>query len=425
MSSFQCSVQSALQSLRTALEEVHSALACLPDVLPQTAVADVEELIHIFDDLVRAGTAGTIMTAHRGEEIEAYVASGHRNAADWLAQRSGTPFARAQDALKMVERLQKSAPVQEAFQRGLLSLPQALTVADAVDVVPDCGPQLLDAQREGSHRDLSRQADRIKQMARSREQEQSRRARAYRRRSLRYTQLPEGGVRVQLYVTEEAWARCLPVIDQRADVLFRRARSAAVQATRDQHRLDALVDLVSGRAAQEDGAASTRSTVTTIVRINVETLRRGSLASGEVCEIAGVGPVSVQAAEELLGAGWFRLLVTDGADVATITGRHRTVPARVEAALLERDQHCVVPGCEVDIGLQTHHWRTDVRAFGPTQFDNLCRICAIHHDLITNGGWKLTGGPGHWEWMAPDWPVSSTLRKHRRRVNARRGRSGA
>jgi hypothetical protein len=411
--------------LRDALSLAQRSLRALPALLRDggTDVAAVTELVGLFDAVVRVGTAGWTLAAHRAEQLEAHEISGHRNVTDWLAQTSGTSFAQAKGVLALVDDLGHSLVASEAFAGGELSLAQALVVGDAVSVNPDCGDELLDVVRSGSHRELCQRAARVKQVARHRDEERQRRSRAFHRRSLRFSQLDEGGVRVQIHLTEEAWGRCLPVLDQRADVLFRRGRSAKVHATRDQYLADALVDLLSGAAAEEDGGRSTRTGVTCVVRINAETLRRGTLERGEVCEIAGVGPVSVETVRDLLGEAALRFLVMDGSDVATITSATRDAPARVEAALFERDLVCVVPGCDVSIGLQTHHWRKDFSLKGPTELDNLCRICAIHHGLITNGGWLLRGGPGGWEWVPPEWPVSATLRSRRRRIAATRGRA--
>jgi hypothetical protein len=402
---------------------VRAQVEGLSDVLAGADVAVVAEIVSSFDALGRAASAGLALAAHRAEELEAHSLSGHRNAADWLAHVSGIPYARAVDSLAVADRMALSPPVRDAFVRGELSSAQAETMGDVLAVVPTCGPELLRQAKDGSHRDLDRFALRVKQAARSREQEQARRARAHRRRSLRFCLLPEGGVRVQVYLTEESWGKCFPVLEHRAEALFRRGRSAKVHSGRDQYMADAFVDIVSGRAAAEDGGSSARSTITTVVRVDATALRRGSLEPGEMCEIAGVGPVSVETARDLLGESWVKLLVVDGADVTTITSPTRHVPARVESALLERDIECVVPGCTVGVGLQTHHWRVDFSPGGPTELDNLCRLCTVHHDLVTTGGWKLTGGPGHWTWSAPDFPVSPRLRASRRRVAAARGRS--
>ncbi len=429
--------RTSLAALEGALRSVRAELATLAEVFasPCADVSTVGEMVVAFDAIIRAASAGWTLSAQRAAELEAHSLSGHRNATDWLAQQAGVSFAKAKEALELKERLEASKPFQDAFMRGDLSLTQATAIAEGVAAAPDSGLDLLEVARSGSHQELCQSVNRVKQSARSRDNERVREARAFGRRALRFSQLPEGGIRVQAYLTDKAWARCLSRLDQRADALFRQARSAKVHATRDQYRADALVDLLAGVGHAADGEGTPpdssdaprqlppATAVTTIVRVDAAALRRGTVGPGEMCEIAGVGPVSVDTARELLGEWYVRLLVTDGADVTTITGRHRHIPARVEAALFERDRQCVVPGCAVSIGLETHHWQVEVRHDGPTELDNLCRICSVHHDLASSGGWIISGGPGRWKWVAPDYPVSSKLRQARRRVAAARGRS--
>jgi hypothetical protein len=456
--------RTSLAVLEEALSSIQAELAGLNEVLasPDAAAATVSELVVAFDAITRAASAGWTLSAQRAAELEAYTLSGHRNAADWLAQQAGVTFAKAKETLDLKERLEASRPFQESFVRGELSPTQATTIGQGIGAAPESAADLLKVARSGSHQELCQAVIKVKQSARSRDDERMRSARAFDRRALRFTQLPEGGVRVQVYLTDEAWARCLPRLDQRADVLFRRGRSAKVHATRDQYRADALVDLLAGAPEEADSDSESESesesdtepvsvsvsgsepgtgsgpgtkssdatrrmpretSATVIVRVDAASLRRGWVVPGEMCEIAGIGPVSVDTARELLGEWYVRLLVVDGADVTTITGRHRHIPARVEAALFERDRECVVPGCTVSIGLETHHWQVEVRHDGPSRLDNLCRICSIHHDLASSGGWIISGGPGRWKWAAPDYPVSDKLRQTRRRVSAARGRS--
>ena len=235
-------------ALQSALEIVQAELARLDAVLAASNAVEVTALVALFDSISRSASAGWALTARRAEELSAHNASGHRSAADWLAQQSGVSFARAKEALTLADRLAHSTPVKEAFARGELSPTQASTIADALGAAPESGPELLGVARNGSHQDLCQHASRAKQAARSREDERLRRARAFSRRSLRFSQLPEGGVRVQVYLTDEAWGRCLARLDHRADALFRLGRSAKVHATRDQYRADAFVDLVAGVA---------------------------------------------------------------------------------------------------------------------------------------------------------------------------------
>ncbi|HVA02220.1 MAG TPA: hypothetical protein VMU64_00620, partial [Acidimicrobiales bacterium] len=69
--------------------------------------------------------------------------------------------------------------------------------------------------------------------------------------------------------------------------------------------------------------------------------------------------------------------------------------------LEERDPVCVVPKCDVAHGLQNHHWDVDYVKCKTSNLAGLARVCAWHHGLITNEGWKLTDRGGSWEWREP------------------------
>jgi hypothetical protein len=150
------------------------------------------------------------------------------------------------------------------------------------------------------------------------------------------------------------------------------------------------------------GRPGTRGTV--LIRVDLDALRRGSTGEGELCEIPGVGPIPVSHARDRLGEDLVYLLVTNGVDVTTVCRVGRHIPESLRVAIVERDPCCVVPGCGVRQGLETDHWRVEYAKGGRTSLDNLCRLCTHHHRLKTHQGWRLTGGPGRWEFVAPTSP---------------------
>jgi len=149
------------------------------------------------------------------------------------------------------------------------------------------------------------------------------------------------------------------------------------------------------------------------VRVDLAALRRGSVATGETCEIPGVGPVSVRTARELMGDAWVDLIVSDGVDVTTICRLGRSIPTALRTALVERDRCCVVPGCDTAQGLEIDHWRVDHAAGGPLSLDNLARLCHYHHYLRTHQGFVLAGGPGTWSFEPPEHPKARRTPKRR------------
>jgi hypothetical protein len=133
-------------------------------------------------------------------------------------------------------------------------------------------------------------------------------------------------------------------------------------------------------------------------------LRRRYVAAGETCTVAG-WPIPAAVAAKLAQDAVWHAVLTDGVNPLLVTSPNRTVRAAVRRALAHRDgTRCVVPGCEASRHRQIHHWRTDYHLGGPTELDNLAMPCWWHHDLITHRGYRLVGGPGRWQLLAPGQP---------------------
>jgi hypothetical protein len=174
--------------------------------------------------------------------------------------------------------------------------------------------------------------------------------------------------------------------------------------------------------ARAGGSGGSRSAAhhRAVVIVDAEALRRGTSQGDELCEIDGVGPVSVEAATELIGEAGLQFVITDGIDVRTVTGSSRVIAQRINAALLVRDRSCVVPTCGKRLGLELDHCKVAFKDDGPAELSNLARLCPECHNLKTNGGWKLGGGPGHWTWdPAPHPPNAHRIKRNRKLAAAR------
>jgi hypothetical protein len=87
-------------------------------------------------------------------------------------------------------------------------------------------------------------------------------------------------------------------------------------------------------------------------------------------------------------------LLVDGEDIGKVVKVGRSIPARLEAALIERDRCCVVPGCGETLDLQIDHL-VEVARGGPTTLYNLDRMCGWHHYLKTHHNHVLRRHLGH------------------------------
>ena len=70
------------------------------------------------------------------------------------------------------------------------------------------------------------------------------------------------------------------------------------------------------------------------------------------------------------------------------------MPAHIRSALEDRDEKCMVPGCDVAKGLEIDHHQIAFENDGPTELWNLCRLCHWHHYLKTHCDFAITGEPG-------------------------------
>lgn len=130
---------------------------------------------------------------------------------------------------------------------------------------------------------------------------------------------------------------------------------------------------------------------------------RGRVHKGDVCEVAGVGPVSVTAARALLGDSVLKLVITSGVDVVNVTNLGRGPKAAQKIALSWSSPECTVAGCTRRWGIEHDH-RDPWTAVHETATGNLDRFCDHHHDLKTHHGWALVLGTGKRPMVPPGDP---------------------
>jgi hypothetical protein len=423
--------------------------------------ADLERVVDKLQDVVRTGTPESVSGDQARRFVErfaeaeraaasgvalftpvvvgtgSYAKEGHASAQDWLGALSGSSAGAAKGRLAAAERAAADPSLTEALHEGGLSAAQLLVVTNAASEAPEGTGDLLELVGHGaSHQELSDAAARLKAAARSRESEHLRRARVHAHRHVRVHQVDSGGVRGEFFCDEVAWARVAPSIEARAKELWKAAGGSGGSEALEAYRLDAFLEQLGGPEGSggrrgpggrrdDSRRPSKGARGQAIVVIDAAALRRGTSQGDELCEIEGIGPVSVEAATELLSEASLRYVIREGFDIKTVTKATRDVTACIEAALIVRDRTCARPGCGKRLGLETDHRDVDFRDDGPTELDNLVRLCAQCHDLKTHGGWRLEGEPGAWKWIAPAHPKSAHYIARARGLAAAKGRARA
>jgi Domain of unknown function (DUF222) len=391
-----------LAQLEKARKEVARQLSDAdPD---RVTTADAAKLMELFAEIERLGAAGKVLYAGRAAQGIVWRDEGHRSAASWMAEKTGTALGEAVGMLETSEALQSLPETTDALRRGELSGSQVKVIAQGAVGQRGAERELLQSAASGSFRGLKERAAQLRAAACSAEEESARYLAVRNARYVRHWVDPDGAFRLDAKLTPDAGAKLLGVLETKADARFALARKAQTHESAGAYRADALVALVTGEglaSGTASGTAAARPQVTLVIRVDGRALKRGHAKQGEICHIPGVGPVPVATVRSQLPEAYIKILVTDGEDVTTVVHQGRTVTARVQSALEERDPTCVVPGCSVAHGLQNHHWEVDYIDCKTTSLAGLARVCAWHHSLISYEKWELTGKPGAWEWRPP------------------------
>jgi len=436
------------------------ALACRDALVAVVAGLDPESVPlpeaaawwEAFDRMERVASTAKTLLARRVAAGPEWQRLGFASAAEFMARRAGSSPGAARREIDASKHLAKLPRTEQAARRGELSDAQLGLIADAAGLNPEAEGRLLATAGTGTLRDLKDQAQRARAAADT--DRAATEARIHRARSFRSWTDPDGTWRASLAGTIAAGARIeqalKPLIDQR----LRDGARAGQREPRDAHAFDALeAALTSGAPpapqtshrpaespapppgpsaeqlplisdadpadaegdadADTDGAQSgvefTRQSgpkvpprYLTQIRVDIEALHRGRIEGDELCEIRGLGPISVSEARRLLGESLLQIVLTRGVEVATIAPAGRGWHAHQRTAALWQSDTCSVAGCGRR-RVQLDH-RIGVAEGGPTTIANVDPLCRPHHDLKTHHRWALVPGKGKRDFVPPEDP---------------------
>ncbi len=365
---------------------------------------DGRRLLDLGAAMVAVGSGLELLVTPVALAAATWAEEGYRSAAAWLAEATGSSVPEAVSVIDTAKKAEKLPALAEALSAGQLSPTQAKVVASAASADPASESQLIEAATTLPMAEFSGFARTVARDARQADPEHHKRLHAA--RFFHSWVDTEGVLRFSGGVTPEDGVPMLSAVRSRAAFVAAEGRRAGLapesQAAYD---ADALVALVVGDerratfAGTESGACGRPSVV---YHVSAEALERGEVWPGELSEVSGVGPVPLQLLDCLIGEAHQKVVIGDGADVTRVVHLGRAVPATVKSALEGRDRSCVVPNCEVSVGLEIDHWQIPFARGGPTELSNLCRLCRMHHRMKTYDGYRLLGGPGKWEWLPPE-----------------------
>jgi hypothetical protein len=182
----------------------------------------------------------------------------------------------------------------------------------------------------------------------------------------------------------------------RIDRAFADARDAGRFEPVEAYAADVVRDLLLGvggdvPAASRSGQA-VRPEKKVIGIIDVAALNRGRVEGGETCEIAGVGPVSVDAVRALLSEAFLAVVFKKGVDVLNVTHLGRQVTATQRTALEVRGGACERCGSRHLLDIDHNEGWTLTET---TCLEDLSWLCWHCHDLKTRHHLRLVGSIGN------------------------------
>jgi hypothetical protein len=364
-------------------------------------------LVEKFDRAERMVAAGKVFAANRVAETDLWRRNGHRSAADWLAAQTGVGVGDAVRILETAKALDQSDATGDAFRAGELSGRQAGLIAGAAMAAPGVERELIAAADRLSIPELKDEARRLER-AGAVESDTERAARLASKRCLR-TWVDDDGMGCGLWKLPPAdHARLMAAINADKDRIFHDARRAGRRESVEAYAADALAAQPTGvsRATVKGGdGGGSASDVKVIVRVDHSALVRGEVETGEVCEIAGIGPVDLETVRDWVAGDAFKVAIaTEGTDIRSIVHLGRQ-PIELQRTALQWQTAgtCAIEGCSSTARLEIDHV-AEWSQTGRTTLDDLARVCGHHHDLKTHNGYRFgpLGANGKRPLVAPD-----------------------
>jgi hypothetical protein len=309
----------------------------------------------------------------------------YKTCAEWLSWRCGISLSAAREKVRTAQALRHLPAISAAFAEGRLSYTKvrALTrVAGGHD------EDLLLAYALGASAPAVE--ERCRQIRNTRPESVHDARRAWERRSLTvWRDEARGTLRltVELPIAEgELISRAIDcavaagevAIGVEPDAFAESPKGVAWQA----QQADALVAVVKayldgGGAADEKSSAAERYQV--VVHVDEQSLRGG----------AGRADLPIDTIKRLCCDGSLVTVVESADGTPLDVGRkQRTISTPLKRALHARDRGCTFPGCHRKHYLDAHHLEHWVNG-GETTRENLTLLCAYHHRLLHEGGFRV------------------------------------
>ena len=295
-------------------------------------------VFEMADRIERAAATIKTLVARRVDELRAWERAGFKNAAEFVAAKTGATVGSAKAVLATSEKMVGLPVVEDALRSGTLSATQVAVVSDAAAAAPSQQSRLVEAAQRSSVRELKGECLRTKATVDPDREATARRIHAG--RFVRTFVDSEGVWNLVARGTVSDGARIEARLRASVDEEFKTARRNGRRESLEAYTYDVFTRLLTDAVSDTGKEPTLRNLM--LLRVDVEALTRGEVKDDEVCEIAGLGPVPVSTARRVLGESIVKLVITRGVDVLNVThlGRGPTVALASCVALPATGVHC-------------------------------------------------------------------------------------
>ena len=392
---------------------VYSAPTSVPDPFEDCdALEELEERIVILAAHIHAANYQLLVLVAEYDRRRGWELGGHCSCAHWLAFRTGIDLGTAREKVRAARALVDLPQIGASMSRGELSTSAVRALTRVATPETEC--DLLELARGCTTAQLERVVRAYK--LGSRKDEAARERERHDSRALSVFPDDDGMYVVKGRLTPEVGALLMRAVEAADDALFREKgyRNVSAATSRQvaaRRRADALglmaeralaagFDAVPdhGEDAEAGNAAGTGSDARAplsgtraeryqvMLHVDVDTLS----AEGErgLSELEDGTRVSYETSRRLTcDASLVAIHHSPDGSVASAGRRTRTISPALRRALEARDRGCRFKGCGLRFTDAHHvkHWADG----GETSLKNLLLLCAHHHRLVHEEGWKI------------------------------------
>ena len=347
-----------------------------------------------FEAAVRFGrsiAAVQSMFARRVETGNGWQESGSRDAAEFLATRTGEDVRDVSRGIETAAALDSFPELNDAVLCGDLSLDRASAIARGGQLDATVVPELLnDALKPQSAKQFHRSvAEKLQGYHPVADQSTAHNKAVADRKATWWVNQQQQRFGLHMEGPLDDYARLRSMLEPEVERAFRRANKTDEVGTAGNHRYDALMTVLKSSKPKR----RTRHDVLALV--DKEALNRGHVEPGEVCKLVGAGPVPVSVVQEMVANGEARLVRVDEIALAKdlLRGyRHnRDITLDLVLQVIARDGGvCRRPGCDWAGRLHLEH-RIPAARGGPPEIWNLYLICPPDHKKKSYNGFCIVG----------------------------------